>query len=187
MVATCRRTNKPQQNPKNPHNHQIGALAVALREAATPEFKEYIRAVKANARALSAALLRRGYTICTGGTDNHLVLWDLRPQKLTGSKMEKLCEAAHISLNKNAIHGDRSAAVPGGVRLGTPAMTTRGLDEAAFETVAEFLDEAVQIALRIQERTGPKLAAFAEGMDGDGEVEALRERVRDFSTEFYMP
>ena len=114
---------------------------MALREAATPEFKEYIKAVKANAKVLSASLSERGYTICTGGTDNHLVLWDLRPQGLTGSKMEKLCEAVNISLNKNAVHGDVSAAVPGGVRLGTPAMTTRGLGEQDFETVAELLDE----------------------------------------------
>jgi glycine/serine hydroxymethyltransferase len=75
-----------------PHNHQIGALAVALREADTPAFRSYAASVRANARALAAALVARGYTIVTGGTDNHLVLWDLRPLRLTGSKMERLCE-----------------------------------------------------------------------------------------------
>jgi glycine hydroxymethyltransferase len=88
-----------------PHNHQIGALAVALREAAAPEFGDYIRSVKANAKALARKLVSHGYEIVTGGTDNHLVLWDLRPLGLTGSKLEKLCEAVHISLNKNAVRG----------------------------------------------------------------------------------
>ncbi|KAL1511695.1 hypothetical protein AB1Y20_004984 [Prymnesium parvum] len=199
-----------------PHNHQIGALAVALREAATPEFRQYIRAVKENAAALASALMRRGYTICTGGTDNHLVLWDLRPQGLTGSKMEKLCEAVHISLNKNAVHGDQSAAVPGGVRLGTPAMTTRGLTTRDFEEVAAFLDEAAQLAQSIQERSqlvyiyivyrysllarmryhlslnwqkrsGPKLVGFVDEMTADPKVEELRSRVQAFATGFDMP
>lgn len=170
-----------------PHNHQIGALAVALREAAAPEFGEYIRAVKANAAALARALLGKGYTICTGGTDNHLVLWDLRPEGLTGSKMEKLCEAVHISLNKNAVHGDKSAAVPGGVRLGTPAMTTRGLNAADFEEVAEQLHQTAQLALKIQERSGPKLAAFVHEMEREPQVAALRERVQLFARGFPMP
>lgn len=116
-----------------PHNHQIGALAVALRSVAQPSFKAYAKRVRANAAAMGVALVARGYTLVTGGTDNHLLLWDLRPLGLTGSKMEKMCDAAHITLNKNAVFGDASALAPGGVRVGTPAMTSRGLGTADFE------------------------------------------------------
>jgi len=106
-----------------PHNHQIGALACALRWAATPEFRVYQKQVVANARALGASLSSNGYKLVTGGTDNHLVLWDLRPEGITGSKMEKACDMCHITLNKNAVVGDVSAMTPGGVRIGAPAMT----------------------------------------------------------------
>lgn len=81
----------------------------------------------------------------TSGTDNHLVLWDLRPTGISGNKMEKVCEMAHITLNKNAVFGDASALSPGGVRIGSPAMTSRGLLEADFEQVAEFLHRAMQV------------------------------------------
>ena len=170
-----------------PHNHQIGALAVALREAATPEFVEYARAVKANAATLATRLMERGYRIVTDGTDNHLVLWDLRPLGLTGSKMERLCEAVHISLNKNAVHGDRSALTPGGVRIGTPAMTTRGMDTSAFEQIADLLDATAQLALSLQERSGPKLKDFSAELESDAEVDALRERVTAFARQYPMP
>ena len=83
-----------------PHNHQITALAVALQEASQPDFKEYIKQVKSNARALASALSKNGYSIVTGGTDNHLVLWDARPTGLTGSKLEKILERVGISVNK---------------------------------------------------------------------------------------
>lgn len=79
----------------------------------TPEFKEYAKQVKANAQAIANALTKKGYKMATGGTVNHLVLWDLRPQGVTGSKMEKLCDAVSITLNKNAVVGDRSALTPG--------------------------------------------------------------------------
>ena len=125
-----------------PHNHQIGALAVALRSVATPQFKAYAARVVANAAALGSALSSRGYKLVTGGTDNHLVLWDLRPLGLTGSKMEKVCDAAHITLNKNAVFGDASALAPGGVRVGSPAMTSRGLGTADFEQARGMMREA---------------------------------------------
>jgi len=170
-----------------PHNHQIGALAVALREAASPEFGDYIRSVKSNSKVMAARLVERGYTIATGGTDNHLVLWDLRPLGLTGSKLEKLCEHVHISLNKNAIHGDRSAAVPGGVRIGTPAMTSRGLTESDFETVADLLHECAELALQLQLLSGPKLVDFVKVVEASKEAADLRERVTAFSTAFPIP
>ena len=125
-----------------PHEHQIAGVATQLREVATPAFVAYAKAVRANARALAAALAARGYKLATGGTDNHLLLWDLRPAGLTGNKMEKVCDAAAITLNKNTVPGDSSAFAPGGVRVGTPALTTRGLGEADFEAVAELLHRA---------------------------------------------
>ena len=108
------------------HNHQIGALAPQLLEVNTPEFVEYSKAVVSNASTFAEALIAKGHKLASGGTDNHLVLWDLRPHGLTGSKVEKVCEAASISLNRNTAPGDASALSPGGVRIRAPAMTTRG-------------------------------------------------------------
>ena len=101
--------------------------------------------------------------------------------------MELLCEAVHITLNKNAVHGDTSAATPGGVRIGTPAMTPRGLVDSDFEIVAEHLHSAVRIALRLQLTSGPKLKSFASLLDSDAEVALLRERVVSFASGFPMP
>jgi len=120
-----------------PHEHQIAGIATQLKEVMTPEFKAYIQQVKKNAVALSDTLKSKGYSIATDGTENHLILWDLRPQGITGSKIEKVCDAAHMTLNKNCVPGDRSAASPGGVRIGTPAMTTRGLVEADMVQIGE--------------------------------------------------
>ena len=92
-----------------PHNHQIGALAAQLLEVDTPMFKDYARQVKANAKTLAETLMGKGHNLASDGTDNHLLLWDLRPHGLTGSKVEKICEAASITLNRNAVHGDASA------------------------------------------------------------------------------
>jgi glycine hydroxymethyltransferase len=85
-----------------PHEHQIAGIATQLKEVMTPEFKLYIQQVKANAKALAATLVGHGYTMATGGTDNHLVLWDLRPTGVTGAKLEKLCDECCITLNKNS-------------------------------------------------------------------------------------
>merc|ERR1719446_1029018 len=117
-----------------PHNHQIGGLAAQLLEVDTPEFKEYSNTVKANADCLATTLKEKGHKLASDGTDNHLVLWDVRPHGLTGGKVEKVCEAASISLNRNAVHGDVSALSPGGVRIGAPAMTTRGCTAEDFKT-----------------------------------------------------
>eukprot|EP00475_Leptophrys_vorax_P012762 TRINITY_DN19131_c0_g1_i2.p1 TRINITY_DN19131_c0_g1~~TRINITY_DN19131_c0_g1_i2.p1 ORF type:complete len:470 (+),score=44.11 TRINITY_DN19131_c0_g1_i2:188-1597(+) len=170
-----------------PHNHQIGALAVALKQASTPAFKAYAAQVKANARALGDALMAKGYKLVTGGTDNHLILWDLRPLGLTGNKLEKVCDVAHITLNKNSVFGDSSAFAPGGVRIGTPAMTSRGLVEKDFEKVAEFLDRAVQICSKVQTEKGKLLRDFLKGLDENEELAALRKEVEEFATGFDMP
>ena len=170
-----------------PHEHQIAGVATQLKEVATPEFKVYCQQVKKNAKALSNKLSEMGYTIATGGTENHLVLWDLKPQGITGSKYEKVCDAVSITLNKNCVPGDRSAVTPGGVRIGTPALTTRTMVESDFEQIAQFLHEALQIALKIQEKSGPKLKDFVPLLENNDEIKELAGKVHAFATEFPMP
>jgi len=170
-----------------PHEHQIAAIATQLKEVMSQEFKLYSTQVRKNAKALANSLISKGYTIATGGTDNHLVLWDLKPQKLTGSKMEKVCDAVSITLNKNCVPGDTSAVTPGGVRIGAPAMTTRKLDHTDFETIADFLHQALQIALEIQTHSGPKLTDFVNALHDNHKVQALRKQVNQFATSFPMP
>jgi len=170
-----------------PHNHQIGALAAQLLEVDTPEFVEYSKNVVTNAKTLGDALMAKGHKLASDGTDNHLILWDVRPHGLTGSKLEKVCEAASMSLNRNAVPGDVSALSPGGVRIGTPAMTTRGCSAEDFLKVAAFLDRALQIALQVQKEKGKKLKDFEEGLKGCKEVEVLRGEVEAFSKGFGFP
>lgn len=171
-----------------PHNHQIAALAVALKYASTPEFVEYQKQVVANCRALAARLTQHGYSLVTGGTDNHLVLWDLRPLGITGGKMEKACELCHITLNKNSVLGDLSAFTPGGVRIGTPAMTSRGLKESDWEQIADFLKEVVDVCSEVQASTGAKLIKdFTAALEGDARIAGIRRRVEAFSGSFPMP
>merc|ERR1719408_1056184 len=134
-----------------PHNHQIGALAAQLLEVNTPEFVEYSKNVIKNCQTLAAFLIEKGHKIATDGTDNHLLLWDLRPHGLTGGKVEKVCDMCSITLNKNCVAGDVSALSPGGVRAGAPAMTTRGCKEADMAKIADFLDRCCKIALKVQE------------------------------------
>ena len=162
-------------------------MATQLKEVATPAFKPYSRQVRANAQAAADQLVtKHGYTLATGGTDNHLILWDLKPQGLSGSKMQTICDHASITLNKNAVLGDRSALTPGGVRIGSPALTTRGLNEADFRQVADFLHTAVQIALKIQETT-KTLKEFEAAVKASAEVKALKKSVQHFITRFPMP
>merc|ERR1711871_971858 len=170
-----------------PHNHQIGALAAQLLEVNTPEFTEYAKNVVANAKTMAETLMSKGHKLASDGTDNHLILWDLRPHGLTGSKVEKVCECASISLNRNAVHGDASALSPGGVRIGSPAMTTRGCGSEQFKQIAEFLDRCCQIALRIQKEKGKKLKDFEEGLKGDAEVAQLQKEVQAWASGFGYP
>jgi len=170
-----------------PHNHQIGALAAQLLEVNTPEFVDYSKQVVSNSKSLAAALMAKGHKLASDGTDNHLVLWDLRPHGLTGAKMEKVCDSVSISLNRNCVHGDASALSPGGVRIGAPSMTTRGCGEAHFHKIAEFLHRAVQIALNVQAEKGKKLKDFEVGLKDNKDVAALRKDVEAFATGFGFP
>lgn len=170
-----------------PHEHQIGGIATQLKEVMAPEFKEYVIQLKKNAKTLAKVLVEKGYKLATDGTDNHLLLWDLRPMDITGSKLETLCDKCHITLNKNAICGDKSALSPGGVRIGTPALTSRGFVESDFEKVGEFLDRAVKICIRIQSEKGKALKVFTAALDEDAELKQLHSDVHEFANKFPMP
>jgi glycine hydroxymethyltransferase len=127
-----------------PHNHQTAAIAVALREAATPEFKIYGKQIVKNAKKLADKLNNKGYHLVTGGTDNHLLLIDLTNKKISGAEAEKALGKAGITVNKNTVPFEpRSPFDPSGIRLGTPALTTRGMKESEMEQVAEWIDRAI--------------------------------------------
>ena len=123
-----------------PLEHVIAAKAVCLKEAMAPEFKTYAHNVVKNAKVMAEALLEEGFDLVTGGTDNHLMLADLRPMNITGMELQARCDANHITLNKNAIPNDpQKAAVTSGVRIGTAAVTTRGLGEAEMKKIAHCI------------------------------------------------
>ena len=118
-----------------PHNHTITALATALKQTMSPEFKAYAKQVLSNSKAFADALTAAGFTLVSGGTDNHLVLVDLRSAGIDGARAERVCEVAGLAVNKNTVPGDKSALVPSGIRMGSPALTSRGFDEADFKQV----------------------------------------------------
>ena len=123
-----------------PLEHVIAAKAVCLKEAMQPEFKTYAHNVVKNAKAMAAGLLEEGFDLVTGGTDNHLMLADLRPMNITGKELQERCDANHITLNKNAIPGDpQKPSVTSGVRIGTAAATTRGMGEAEMKQIARCI------------------------------------------------
>ncbi|KAI0496102.1 hypothetical protein KFK09_022409 [Dendrobium nobile] len=170
-----------------PHNNHIAALAIALKQVATPEYKAYIQQVKKNIQALAAALLRRKCRLVTGGTDNHMLLWDLRTFGLAGKTFEKVCEACHISLNKTPIFGDNGAICSAGVRIGSPAMTTRGCLEEDFELISDFLVRAAYIASNLQRELGKLQNEFLKGLQNNRDVMELRNQVEAFAMQFAMP
>ncbi len=133
-----------------PHNHTITALAVALKQAATPEFKAYQQKVVDNAKALENKFKQLGHKLVADGTDSHMVLMDLRSWSLDGARVEAVLEQMNIACNKNSIPGDKSALTPCGIRIGTPAMTSRGFGEKDFEAVAVYIDEAIKICKEVQ-------------------------------------
>lgn len=169
-----------------PHNNHIAALAIALKQVATPEYKAYMHQVKKNAQALASALLRRNCRLITGGTDNHLLLWDLRPLKLTGKIYEKVCEVCHITLNKITIYGENGTISPGGVRIGTPAMTSRGCLESDFEQLADFLITAARISITVMQELG-KSQSQCKLLQNNKDILDLRNQVEAFASQFAMP
>jgi len=174
-----------------PHNHQIAGIATAMLQARTPEYKDYQIQVVKNAQRLCSGLVSRGYKISTGGTDIHLVLVDLRPNGITGARAEYILEEVSIACNKNTVPGDKSALNPSGIRLGTPALTTRGLLETDIDRVVDFIDRALLLSKEIAAVSGPKLVDFKKAVHEDQtfapKVKALREEVENFSKGFPMP
>ena len=171
-----------------PHNHQIAGVATQLLEVQSPEFKEYIVQVKKNAQILATHLLMKGYKLITNGTDNHLILVDLKNKGISGSKLELICELTDISINKNSVYGDKSALNPGGVRIGTSALTTRGFTQTDFIQVADFIDECTMLAQDIQAKSGPKLVDFKETLETTPELkeikDSIKSRVNAFAEKF---
>jgi glycine hydroxymethyltransferase len=175
-----------------PHNHTISGLACALKQAATPEFKQYQQQVMANSQALADGLAKRGYTLVSGGTDNHIVLVDLRPKGIDGSKAERVLELAHVAANKNTVPGDVKAMVPGGLRMGSPALTSRGFVEADFDQVADFVDRAIKITVDLQSKITPSNGKKVTGKDFNAylaankvpAIESLKADVEEFSKQF---
>lgn len=176
-----------------PHNHTIAGLAVCLRQAATDNFKFYQQQVVANCKALGKRLMELGYTLVSGGTDNHLVLVDLRPLGIDGARVEKVLDCAAITLNKNSVPGDRSAVVPGGIRIGSPALTTRGFKEDDFITVADLIHEGVQIAIEAKSLIGSsKVKDYLELVDSQdfplrAKLVSLQKRVESIACAFPIP
>lgn len=129
-----------------PHNHITAGVAVTLKEASTPEFKEYAKQVILNAKALSTAFIVLGYSVVSGGTDNHLFLLDtVKSVNLTGKEVSDILEKVNITLNKNTIPNDpRKPWDPSGVRIGTPAITTRGMKEKDMEIIAKYIDDSLR-------------------------------------------
>ncbi len=142
-----------------PHNHTTAAIAVALREAAQPSFRAYAHQVVANSKALADALLARGYTLVSGGTDNHLILLDLTAQGIGGKPAAKALDRAGIEVNYNTVPFDtRKPFDPSGIRIGSPAITTRGLTEEHMGQIAAWMDEAIMAATKDDEEVIDRVA-----------------------------
>uniref|UniRef100_A0A8V0YWC0 Serine hydroxymethyltransferase n=1 Tax=Gallus gallus TaxID=9031 RepID=A0A8V0YWC0_CHICK len=175
-----------------PHNHAIAGIAVALQQAMTPEFKAYQQQVVANCKTLAAALMEMGYDIVTGGSDNHLILLDLRNRGTDGGRAERVLELCSIACNKNTCPGDVSALRPSGLRFGTPALTSRGFRQDDFRTVARYIHKGIELTLRVQKDMNPKatLKEFKEKLEEEkyqGELKALKEEVEAFAATFPLP
>lgn len=150
-----------------PHNHQTAAIAVALKEASTPEFKEYGKQIVKNAKTLALGLLEKDYNLITGGTDNHLLLIDLTNKNITGGQAEKALGSAGITVNKNTVPYDpRKPFDPSGIRLGTPALTTRGMKEEEMKLIADMIDRVITNA------------------DNEDIIKKVRETVRELTRRF---
>tara|TARA_B110000259_G_scaffold153644_2_gene173952 strand:+ start:3364 stop:4698 length:1335 start_codon:yes stop_codon:yes gene_type:complete len=157
-----------------PHEHQIGALATQLKYVKSKEYKEYIIQVLKNSKELARHLIRLGFTILTNGTDNHIILIDLKTKGLSGNKVEKICDMVNISLNKNSVKGDKSALNPNGIRIGTPAITTRGMKEKDMSKIADFLNIIVNKGIQIQEISGKKMIDFTNELNKEENIEHLK-------------
>jgi glycine hydroxymethyltransferase len=150
-----------------PLEHVIAAKAVSFGEILSEDFKAYGQQVISNAQAMARSFVNRGYNLISGGTDNHLMLIDLRNKNLTGKKAQETLDKAHITLNKNAVpFDDKSPFVTSGIRIGVPAVTTRGLKEPHMETVVEMIDKVLM------------------NVDDENVIATVRADVKEFMKEF---
>ncbi|KAG7124393.1 Serine hydroxymethyltransferase like protein [Verticillium longisporum] len=175
-----------------PHNHTITALTVALKQAASPDFKAYQQKVVDNAKAIESKFKALGHKLVADGTDSHMVLLDLRQFSLDGARVEAVLEQINIACNKNAIPGDKSALTPCGIRIGTPAMTSRGFGEADFERVATYIDEAIKICKEVQgalPKEANKLKDFRAKVAGGevAKINDLRQEIAAWCQGFPLP
>jgi glycine hydroxymethyltransferase len=175
-----------------PHNHTITALAVALKQATTPEFRQYQENVVKNAKALEVEFKKLGYKLVADGTDSHMVLLDLRPQKLDGARVEAVLENVNIACNKNSIPGDKSALTPGGLRIGTPAMSSRGFGEEDFKRVADYIDQVIKICREVQDalpKADNKLKDFKAKVAGGAvpKINELKKEIATWASSFPLP
>lgn len=153
-----------------PHDHQTAAIAVCLKEARSAEFKKYAKQIVKNAQVLAEELLKYGFELITGGTDNHLILIDLRNKKIGGKRAQEVLEEAGITVNKNTIPFDPTPpANPSGIRLGTPALTTRGMKENEMRIIASWINQVV------------------ENHQNSEEIKRVRRRIREFCQKFPVP
>ena len=178
-----------------PHNHSITALAVALKQAKTPEFADYQQRVLDNSLEFCQALQQKGYSIVSGGTENHMFVADVKGTKsgFSGAKAERVCELANIVGNKNTVPTDRSPMNPSGLRIGTVAMTSRGFGKAEFRQVADFMDRAIELGVKIEAdalaasgKKALKLVDFNAAAVDSAELKALREEVAEFCRGYEM-
>ncbi len=175
-----------------PHNHTISALSVALGQALKPEFKSYQEKVIKNAKHFSDSLQKLGFDIVSGGTDTHLILIDLKSKKIDGARLEFVLENINIAANKNTIPGDKSALFPSGLRVGTPAMTTRGFESKEFEKVADYIERATKLAIEIKSQTvgeTPKalIADFKIKVGESEKVKELGKEVAEWVAQYPIP
>eukprot|EP00833_Pecoramyces_ruminatium_P016564 jgi/Orpsp1_1/1190596/evm.model.d7180000079993.2 len=169
-----------------PHNNSIAALAVALKQVKTEGFKKYQGQVLKNCKVLEQEFKKMGYKIVSDGTDTHLLVVNLKSKKIDGARVEKVLEKANISTNKNTIPGDKSAILPSGLRMGSPAMTSRELKEEDFKKIAEFVDRGINITIKIHEQVKGKLRDFKSALNNNTypEIEELKKEVIQFSKQF---
>ncbi|KAL5621661.1 hypothetical protein BROUX41_006561 [Berkeleyomyces rouxiae] len=175
-----------------PHNHTITALTVALKQASSPEFKEYQKQVVDNAKALENKFKSLGHKLVSDGTDSHMVLVDLRQHSLDGARVEAVLEQINIACNKNSIPGDKSALTPCGIRIGTPAMTSRGFGTADFERVGQYIDDAIKICKDTQAalpKEANKLKDFkAKVASGEvARINELKAEIAAWTSTFPLP
>ena len=172
-----------------PHNNTIAAVTIALGQVNTKDFYNYSLQVVNNSKFLASELQKYGFEIITGGTDNHIVLVNLKNKGITGSKFEKLAEMCNVSVNKNTIATDKSALNPSGIRLGSSAMTSRGFVEKDFKYVAKILNDICNLAIKIQQNSNTtKLVDFIKTSESYiNDIHNIKYNVEKYCCKFPLP